>query len=70
MTNQKRQLLENCDGKAAYWEYRFNPAEYERTQPHQQANQNTDDTWIRLLCIIFTIGFLVLLAKMTICSIL
>jgi uncharacterized membrane-anchored protein len=70
MTNEERQVLDNMDGSAAYWKYRYNPVEYERQQPHKQADQNTDDTWIILLCILFTIGFLALLAKTTLWSIL
>jgi len=70
MTKQERQCLDNMDGSAAFWQYRHNPAEYERQQPYKQASQNTDDTWIILLCIIFTIGFLALLAKTTLWSIL
>ena len=70
MAKQERQLLDNLDGSASYWQYRYNPAEHERQQPYKQVNQNTDDTWIILLCILFTIGFLALLAKTTLCSIL
>jgi uncharacterized membrane-anchored protein len=62
MAKRESQLLDYLDGSAAYWQYRYNPAEYERQQPPKQANQNTDDTWIILLCIFFTIGFLALLA--------
>ena len=62
MAKQESQLLDNLDGSAAYWQYRYNPAEYERQQPHKQADQNTDDTWIILLGILGTIGFLTLLA--------
>jgi hypothetical protein len=70
MTNEERQVLDNLDGSASYWQYRFNPAQYERQQPQKQANHNIDDTWIILLCILFTIGFLALLAKTTLGSIL
>ena len=70
MTKQERQLLDNLDGSASYWQYRHNPAKYERQQPHKQADHNTDDTWIILLCILFTIGFVALLAKTTLWSIL
>ena len=62
MTKQERQLLDNLDGSASYWQYRHNPAKYERQQPHKQADHNTDDTWIILLGILGTIGFLALLA--------
>lgn len=62
MTKQERQLLDNLDSSTAYWQYRYNQVEYERKQPHEQANQNTDDTGIILLWILGTIGFLVLLA--------
>ena len=61
MTKQES-LLDNLDGSASYWQYRYNPAEYERQQPHKQADHNTDDTWIILLGILGTIGFLALLA--------
>ena len=65
MSKQERQALENLDISTSYWQYRHNPAKYERRQPPKQADQNTDDTWIVLLCILFTIGFLALLAKTT-----
>jgi len=68
MTKQEKQLLDNMDGSASYWQYRHNPIEYERQQPYKQASQSSDDTWIILLCIIVTIGFLALLAKTTLCS--
>jgi uncharacterized membrane-anchored protein len=70
MSKQERQVLDNLDGSASYWQYRYNPPEYERQQPHKQANHNTNDTWIILFCILFTIGFLALLAKTTLWSIL
>ncbi len=69
MAKQESHLLDYLDGSAAYWQYRHNPAEHERKQPYKQADQNTDDTWIILLCILFTIGFLALLAKTTLWSI-
>ncbi len=69
MAKQERQLLDNVDASASYWQYRQNLAEYERQQPYKQAGHNTDDTWIIWLCIIFTIGFLALLAKTTLWSI-
>ncbi len=62
MIKQERQILENMDGSAAYWQYRHNPAECEREQPYKQVNQNTDDSWFILLGILGTIGFLALLA--------
>ena len=62
MSKQERQVLDYLDGSAAYWQYRYNPAECERKPPHEQANQNTDDSWIILLGILATIGFLALLA--------
>jgi hypothetical protein len=61
MAKQESQLLDYLDGNASYWQYRYNPAEYERKQPHTQANQNTDDTWIILFGILGTIGFVALL---------
>ena len=70
MTKQEGQLLGNMDNSTAFWQYRHNPAEYERQQPHKQASQNADDTWIIFLGIVFTIGFLALLAITTLRSIL
>ncbi len=65
MAKQERQVLDNLDFSTSYWQYRHNPAEYKSQQPYKQVEQNTDDTWIILLCILFTIGFLALLAKTT-----
>jgi hypothetical protein len=65
MSNQETRLLDYLDASAAYWQYRHNPTESVKKQPHEQANQNTDDTWIILLGILGTIGFLVLLAIKT-----
>ena len=65
MIKKERQILDNMDGSAAYWQYRHNPAEYEREQPYKQVNQNTDDSWFILLGILGTIGFLALLAVKT-----
>ena len=70
MTKPEGQLFDNRDGSAAFWQYRHNPAEYERQQPHKQANPNTDDTWTIFLGIVFTIGFLALLAITTLRNIL
>ena len=70
MTKQEGQLLGNMDNSTAFWHYRHNPAEYERQQPQKQANPNADDTWILFLGILFTIGFLALLAITTLRSIL
>ncbi|MHC4099184.1 MAG: hypothetical protein ACYSU3_24400 [Planctomycetota bacterium] len=70
MAKQERRLLDNLNASASHLQYRYNPAEYERKQPHTQVNHNTDDTWIIMLCILVTIGFLALLAKTTLCSIL
>ena len=63
MAKQERQLLNNLDSSAAYWQYRYNPGEYEIEQPYKQVSRNTDDTWIILLGILGTIGFLALLAS-------
>jgi len=63
--SKQESLLDTLNSGASYWQYRYNPAEYESKQPHEQANQNTDDTWIILLGILATIGFLVLLAVKT-----
>ena len=62
MAKQESQLIDNLDGSASYWQYRYNQAEYESKQPYIQVNQNTDDTWFIMLGILGTIGFLVLLA--------
>jgi len=70
MTKRRGQLIDNWDINATFWQYRNNPAEYERQQPNEQANHNTDDTWVISLGILFTIGFLVLLATMTVWNIL
>jgi len=71
MSKRESKVLDYVDSNTAYWQYRHNPAEYESKQPHEQAirnraNQNTDDTWIMLLGILGTIGFLILLAIKTI----
>jgi hypothetical protein len=65
MAKQESRLLDYLDASSAYWQYRHNP-EYESKQPHEQASQNTDDTWILLLGILGTIGFLALLILKTI----
>ena len=69
MRKRVGQLVDNWDVNAAYWQYPNNPAEYEGQQPNDQANHNTDDTWTILL-VLFTIGFLVLLATTTVWNIL
>jgi len=69
MAKQERQLLCNSDIGAAYWQYRHNPAQYGIKQPPKRANQDADDTWVRLLWILGTIGFLVVLAKTTLSSV-
>ena len=69
MVKQEGQLSGNMDNSTAFWQYRHNPAEYERQQPHKQANPDTDDTWIIFLGILFVTGFLALLAITTLRSI-
>ena len=69
MTRRVGQLFDSYDVSASFWQYRNHPAEYDRRQAHEQANDNADDTWITLLGIVFTIGFLVLLATTTLWSI-
>jgi len=64
MRKRVGQLVDSWDVNAAFWQCRNNPADYEMQQPREQANHNTDDTWITLL-VLFTIGFLVLLATTT-----
>ena len=66
MFKQESKLLDYQDAGTAYWQYRHNPAENQRIQPHDQANHNTGDTWITLLGILGMIGFLVLLVIKTI----
>ena len=65
MVKQEGQLLGNMDNSTAFWQHRHNPAEYEGQQPHKQANPNADDTWIIFLGVLFTIGFIALLAITT-----
>jgi len=69
MSKQERQVLDNLFGSAAYWQYRHNQEEYESQKAYKQA-EHSDVTWIILLCILFTIGFLALLVKTTLWSIL
>jgi len=61
MSKQESKLLDYLDASAAYWQYRHNPGENQRKQPHEQANRNSDDTWIMLIGIVGIIGFIVLL---------
>jgi hypothetical protein len=68
MTKQERQLIYDWDSRAAYWQYRQNPAEYEPERPYERANQETDDSWVLLLWVLGTIGILVLLVKTTVLS--
>ena len=65
MTKPEGQLFDNREGSAAFWQHGHNPAEYERQQPHKQANPNRGDSWTIFLGILFTIGFIVLLAVTT-----
>ena len=69
MTKRVGQLFDSYDVSASFWQYRNSLAEYERRQPHEPADHNTDGTWFTLLGIVFTIGFLVLLATKTVWSI-
>jgi len=66
MMKQESRLLDYQDAGTAYWQYRHNPAENQTIQSHEQANQNANDTWIMLLGILGTIGFLILLVIKTI----
>ena len=66
MIKQETRLLDYMDSGTAYWAYRHNPTEYQSEQPHEQAGRNTNDTWIILLGILGTIGFLIMLAIKTI----
>ena len=65
MSKQEKQVLDNFFGSTSYWQYRRNQAEYGSQQPHKHEDQSSDDTWIKLLCIIVTIVFLALLVKTT-----
>ena len=65
MKKRTGQLFNDWDVCGMFWQYRDNPAEYDGPQADSQANHNEDDTWIILLSILFTIGFLVLLASTT-----
>ena len=70
MAKREEQLFDNLDGSVVSWQYSQNyPAEHERQQSHMQANHNTGGTCM-LLCILFTIGFITLLAIKTILSLL
>ena len=66
MAKQDSRLPHYLDTNAAYWQYRYDPAENKINQPHEQANQQADDTWILLLGILGTIAFLTMLAWKTI----
>ncbi len=66
MSKQKSKVLNYLDTNAAYWQYRYDPAQNKINQPHEQANQHADDTWILLLGVLGTIAFLTLLAWKTI----
>jgi len=65
MSKQESKILDYMDAGTAYWQYRHNPAEDQIKQPHGQEYQSTGDTWIILLGILGTIGFLILLAIKT-----
>ena len=65
MRKRVGQLVDSWDVNATFWQCRNNPADYEMQQPNKQVSYNTDDTWIIWLGIVFTIGFLVLLATTT-----
>jgi hypothetical protein len=65
MAKQESKLLDYLDASTAYWQYRYNPAENQIKQPHEQVSRKTDDAWILLFGILGTIGFLVLLAIKT-----
>jgi len=69
MKKRTGQLFDSYDVSASFWQDRNDLAEYERRQPHEQANHNTNDRWITSLAIVFTVGFLVLLATTTVWSI-
>jgi hypothetical protein len=68
MVKQERKLIYNWDGRAAYWQYRQDAAEYEEKQSYEQVRQDEDDSWVLLLWVLGTIGILVVLAKTTLWS--
>ena len=69
MKKRRGQLFNDWDGNTTFWQCHNNPAEYERQPSHEQASHDADDTWIILLSIFFTIGFLFLLAATTVWNI-
>ena len=70
MVKREEQLFDNWDGSVISWQYCHNyPAEHEGPQPHMQANHSTGGKYI-LLCILFTVGFIILLGIKTILNIL
>jgi hypothetical protein len=66
MSKQESKVLDYMDAGTAYWQYRHNPVENQKKQLYEQANQATNDTWIILLGIIGTIGFVIMLVLKTI----
>jgi hypothetical protein len=66
MTQPEKHLWENMDGSAAYWQYLHKSGERDRRQLHEQASEDTTDgSGIMMFAILFTIGFLALLAIAT-----
>ena len=71
MTKREKQLFDDMDGSAAYWQYLHKSEEPEGQQLYKQESRyTTDDSGIILFGILFTIGFLALLAITTLRTIL
>ena len=66
MTETEERVWEDMDGSAAYWQYLHRSGEGDGQQLCRQASGHTIDySGIPLLAILFTIGFLALLAIAT-----
>lgn len=61
MNREEREEFKRWVDSSKYGHHRQNTTEYHRQHPHH-AITSTDDSWIMLFCIIFTVGFLALLA--------
>ena len=70
MAKQKGPLLDNLDGSTSYWQVRFKSAECKKPHPYKPSSQDTDDSGVILLAILFTIGFLALIVITTLRTIL
>lgn len=70
MIRQEKRFLGELDGSMSYWQYRYNSAKQQPSQPQEQANPGTDDTWIIVLGVLGALGSLALLAATVIYSML